>query len=290
MTEDRARPRVLSVSIGDADIEYLDWGGSGPDLVLLHATGFLPWLWQPVAARLTDRFRVIAPYFCDHRMADPFEDGLGWGMLSEDFAAFCENLSLSGVRLVGHSMGGAVAALAEAARPGLARAMVLIEPIFLPQALYGVLRKVEEHPLASRSIRRRNQWAGPEEARAYLRGKTLFAQWDDEVLDLYIRYGMVPGEAGGLTLACHPQREAALFLGSTDRDPWPILPQLSCPILLLEGENSGNRRFVDLGQAAALLRDARLETVPGAGHLIPMEQPAETAARIADFFPGDRAA
>ncbi len=283
-------PETRSVSIGDAEVSYLDWGGSGPDLVLLHATGFLPWLWHPLARALADRFRVIAPYFCGHREACPFENGLGWGLLTRDFITFCDRLSLSRFFLTGHSMGGAVSVLAESLRPGLARAMVLIEPIFLPQALYGVIRKVDEHPLASKSIRRKNLWESPREARAYLKGKPLFAKWDDEVLDLYVQYGMVPAESGGLSLACSPQKEAALFLGSTEVDPWPLLPRVACPVLALEGGNSDNHRFVDLEKAVSLLPHGRLETVPGAGHLVPMERPRETARRLADFFlslPGD---
>ena len=41
-------------------IHYLDWGGDGPPLLLIHATGFLGALWRPIAERLTGRFRVVA--------------------------------------------------------------------------------------------------------------------------------------------------------------------------------------------------------------------------------------
>jgi lipase len=49
--------------IGDIDISYLLYEGDGPPLIFLHATGFLPWLWHPLARDLSVVYRIIAPYF-----------------------------------------------------------------------------------------------------------------------------------------------------------------------------------------------------------------------------------
>ena len=65
------QPEVLSLNIGDVDIQYLHYPSDGPPLVMLHATGLLPWMWHPIAGRLASRYRVIAPYFCDHRAVEP---------------------------------------------------------------------------------------------------------------------------------------------------------------------------------------------------------------------------
>jgi lipase len=89
---------------------------------------------------------------------------------------------------------------------------------------------------------------------------------------------------GTLTLACSPEREAALFMGGTAKDPWELLPKISCPVLLVEGENSENKNWIDLEHVASLIPDARLEIVAGAGHLIPMEKPRETLALLLEFF------
>ena len=166
----------------------------------------------------------------------------------------------------------------------LARKLILIEPIYLPDGIYGHRITVDQHPLASKSIRRRNQWKDAAEAEKYLRGKELFQDWDEEALDLYIKYGMKAGESGGLTLACHPVREAALFLGSAARDPWPLLPKITCPVLFLEGENSPNRNYIDLERAATLVPRAERRIIPGAGHLVPMEKPAAIAEIIEEYF------
>jgi pimeloyl-ACP methyl ester carboxylesterase len=160
----------------------------------------------------------------------------------------------------------------------------LIEPIFLPQDFYKMKVRVDDHPLASKSIRRRNFWDDATAAKAYLRGKGIFKHWDEEFLDLYIRYGMVEGETGGLILTCSPEKEASLFMGGMAYDPWPMLPKISCPTLILEGEKSENRQFVDLKTGASKLPDGSYCLISEAGHLIPMEKPKDVIQIIADFL------
>lgn len=277
-------PKTLSRKIGGIDLSYLYYDGEGPFIIMLHATGFLPWLWHPIARDLAPAYRVIAPYFCDHRVADPETGGLDWMSMAEDVNALCKALEIEHPFLVGHSMGATILTMATAAYGLQTRAMVLIEPIFLPENIYGIPIRVNDHPLASKAIKRTNFWSNPEEALAYLKSRSLFESWDEEMLDLYIRFGMTPGEAGGLQLVCSPQHEAALFMGGMFKNPWPLLPNITCPTLVLEGELSGNRSFIDLPKAVALFKNGTHRLMPGLGHLIPMEKPRETTKIIRDFF------
>ena len=277
-------PSILTQSIGDTFLTYLLYEGKGPTVVMLHATGFLPWLWHPIARSLSSSCRVIAPYFCDHRESDPDEGGLNWMTLAEDFSEFCGALKVRSPLLVGHSMGATVLTIA-AARYGLKpAAMVLIEPIFLPRNFYNTTLPVKDHPLAAKSIQRRNQWRDASEARDYLQSRTLFKPWDEEMLSLYIQHGMRERPGGGLELTCSPKREAALFMGGVQYDPWPLLPQVNCPVLVLEGEQSDNRHFIDLKNIASQFPDATHRLIRDAGHLIPMEKPEETTTVIREFF------
>ena len=281
---DARLPQVKTQDIGDAALTYLDYDGQGPTLVMLHATGFLPWLWHPIARALSPAYRVIAPYFCDHRESDPEKGGLDWMILARDFAAFCERLNIQAPYLVGHSMGATVLTIA-AAQYGLAPAgMVLIEPIFLPQDFYRTRIQVQDHPLASKSINRRNHWQDETEALTYLQSRPLFKKWDAEVLSLYVRYGMKEKAPSGLELTCSPKKEAALFMGGVQYDPWPLLPQVPCPILVLEGEHSENRSFIDLKKAVSLFPHATYRLIRDVAHLIPMEKPLMITAIIREFF------
>jgi pimeloyl-ACP methyl ester carboxylesterase len=143
---------------------------------------------------------------------------------------------------------------------------------------------VDEHPFAAKAIRRTNFWHNRDEAMTYLRSRSLFQAWDDEILELYIRYGMTRGENGGLQLACSPQREAALFMGGRQYDPWSLLPKVSCPVLLVEGEKSEMAGFIDLARIQSLILGCKHHLVKDAGHLIPMERPREVARIIREFF------
>jgi pimeloyl-ACP methyl ester carboxylesterase len=275
---------LQSVDIGDASIPYLSVGENKPTIVMMHATGFLPWLWLPVARYLTDSFRIIAPYFCDHRDADPEIGGFSWMHLARDLTKFCECLDIKNPYMVGHSMGGAILSIAGGKFGIDIKKLLLIEPIFLPQEVYKIQMRVEDHPLAGKSINRRNFWHDAAEAKAYLKSKRLFASWDEEILDLYVAYGMKESEDVGLELTCHPRKEAALFMGSMAYDPWPVLSEVKCPVLVLEGENTENKGFIDQEKAARAFPDGTYRLVKDAGHLIPMEKPEETAMIIREFF------
>ena len=236
---------------------------------------FLPWLWHPIARELAKSHRVIAPYFCDHREGELEEGGLSWITLAADLAVLCEKLKLHKPILVGHSMGATVMTFAEGLNNVGASAMVLVEPIFFPEHLYHFNIQVEHHPLAVKSLMRRNNWHDMAEVRTYLKSKQLFANWEDEFLDLYVQYGTVQSETAELELTCPPPQEAALFMGGMVYDPWPILPKVTCPVLVLEGETSGNRQQIDLVRATSRFPNGRLQVIPDAGHLVPMEKPKQ---------------
>lgn len=278
------KPRISATDVGHTRIEFLSYDGEGPTLILLHATGFNPWLWHPIARELLGRFRIIAPFFCDHRNTDPYRGGLGWNILAGDLVGLCRNLDIHKPYLIGHSMGGGVCVLAHGLVPDLAEKMILIEPILLPESRYQRPLPLEEHPLARQAIRRKNRWQTPAEAERYLQSKPLFRNWDREMLDLYLQYGMTVDEDGSLQLACSPRGEAAIFMGGAAENPWPLLPGISCPVLILEGENSESRKMLELKKAAGLLPQGEHRLVPGVGHLIPMENPLFMISTIMNFF------
>jgi len=277
-------PEIKTYCGENGDIEFLHYRGGGPDLIMLHATGFNPWMWHPLARELAAQYNVYAPFFCGHRDADPHRGGLKWPLLADDLCALCGEHNIAAPYLVGHSMGGTVITLAVAQNKVTPLGMVLIEPIFLPEQIYRINMTLDMHPLAARSIKRTNHWKNREEAGKYLASRELFSNWDREMLELYLDYGMEPSDEGGLRLACHPRSEAALFMGSNAMDPWPLLQNIACPVLLLAGEKSDTGRYVDLKKAAALIPGGEHHVVAGAGHLIPMEKPGTVLGLIDGFF------
>jgi pimeloyl-ACP methyl ester carboxylesterase len=277
-------PTVSVQDIGEVEIPYLVYENTGPCIVMLHATGFQPWQWHPIARSLSENYRVVAPYFCTHREPDQVQRSISWLRLAEDLSLFCKQLKIETPILIGHSMGATLATIATAKFGIRPEQMVLIEPIYLPPEFYQADIGVEEHPLASKSIKRRNSWDSAADAEAYLRSKKMFQQWDDESIQLYIQYGMTRAIDSCLTLSCPPENEAGLFVGGGEFDPWPLLPAIACPVLVVEGETSENRLFIDLKKAAASFPNGEYAEIKNAGHLIPMEKPKEVTETIRAFL------
>jgi pimeloyl-ACP methyl ester carboxylesterase len=277
-------PDLKMQDVGGADLPYLYYKGKTPQIVFAHATGFLPWLWHPVVKEFMPESQVWVPYICNYRECDPEKGGLSWNIIAKDLATFCTKLQIKKPLLVGHSMGGTVLTIAASAYGIEPLGLILIEPIFLPEEFYSMKATVKDHPLASKSIKRTNHWKNEEEAWAYLKSKSLFSDWDKQVLQLYLEYGMQKQEAGDLKLACTPESEAAMFMGGWSRNPWPLLDKLTCPVLVIEGEKSENKNFIDLKKAVSLLRHGKYKSVDGAGHLIPMQKPKIIVQIIKEFL------
>lgn len=277
-------PALKYQDVGGAELPYLYYPGGEKKILFCHATGFLPWLWHPIIKQFAPQYSVWAPYVCNYRSCDPHAGGLSWGVVAEDLAAFCRAQGIENHLQVGHSMGATVSAIAASAFDVKPRGMILIEPIFLPEAFYDMTPSVKDHPLASKSIKRLNYWPNEEEAMSYLKSRSFFSNWDAEVLSLYKQFGMEKMEAGDMRLACTPESEAAMFMGGWCCNPWPLLPKIECPALIIEGEKSPNVSLVDIRRAVSLLPQGRYGSVADAGHLIPMEQPGTITAIIQDFM------
>ena len=280
-------PEMSSRLIDGVEIKYLVYGEEGPDVVLAHATGFNPYMFHPISKALSKKYRVIVPCLCSHRDPGETNSEIGWETLAGDLYSLLKSLGVEQPFLVGHSMGAVIVTLIHCLFKLPARKMVLIEPIFLPHETYGMILSVTEHPMASKAIKRKNGWQNIDACRAYFLSKPFFQSWDKEMLELYLSYGLMPEEDGGVSLACPPEKEAGLFLGSTQRNPWPLLKEAACPVLLLEGEISENRIFLDLKETTKAFRQGSYREITGAGHLIPMEKPAETLEVIETFFQAD---
>ena len=222
-------PQICKQDIGDAELSYLLYEGEGPPLIFLHATGFLPWLWHPLARELASAYRIVAPSFCEHRETDPEDGGLSWVTLAEDTVRLCNALQLKKPFLVGHSMGATVHLIAHTLYGLEAAGMILIEPILLPAEFYRGRMSVDEHPFAAKAIRRTNFWHHRDEAMAYLRSRSLFQGWDEEMLELYIRYGMTGGKTADFSSPAVPSGKRPSSWGEGSTIPGPFFPKSPVP-------------------------------------------------------------
>jgi pimeloyl-ACP methyl ester carboxylesterase len=95
------------------ELSVHDYGGSGPDLLLLHGGADNVETWRLLVPRLSSNFRVAA-YDARGHGESPTPDEVSVSQLVRDVFAVAEHLGLQGPVLVGHSMGGINALLAAA--------------------------------------------------------------------------------------------------------------------------------------------------------------------------------
>ena len=58
------KPCSQFIPVDGVKLHVADWGGSGPDLLLLHANGFLGWVYRRMIARLVGQYHVWTMDLC----------------------------------------------------------------------------------------------------------------------------------------------------------------------------------------------------------------------------------
>jgi lipase len=274
-------------------LHYLRWRaaarGELPPILLLHATGFLARLWQPVAEALAERFDVFAYDTRGHGDSDkppPDGENYHWRNLVADLRGFCDALGLRKAPIAGHSSGGAAAAYLGATHPEYVSRLVLFEPIIFPAQFAPPEDRRSD--LAEGARKRRVVWRDAEEIIEAYRTRPAFARWRADILRLYAEHGTFRREDGQIELKCPGEIEAEVFDHSRSLDTWERLPEITCPTLLMHGALTPEPFPSLMAQLAQRIPDARLQTIADAGHLAPMERPEAIASAVLAFT-GERA-
>lgn len=102
---DPAPHRIGYVRIRGVRLQYLDWGGTGPALILIHGMGDNPHIFDDLAPAFTDRFRVVAYARRGHGHSSP-RDPYTTAALTSDLRGLLDGLGIRRASLAGWSMGG----------------------------------------------------------------------------------------------------------------------------------------------------------------------------------------
>jgi 3-oxoadipate enol-lactonase len=248
--------------------------GEGAPVVLLHGHTLDLRVWDEIAPALVAAgLRAIRYDQRGHgRSASP-PAGYRWGDHAADLAEVIARVAGGPSHLVGLSKGGGIALELALRRPELVRSLALIGPLVpdapLSEALFASFKAFAKairaegpraavgevwlsHPLIASAAARPG---ARERLEAMLRtfpaGEYLAVQRDP------------------------PDREWTL----TDR-----LGEIAVPTLVVRGEHEVPDFVAMADLVVSGVRGARLDVVPGSGHLVPLEQPARTAAALVGFL------
>jgi pimeloyl-ACP methyl ester carboxylesterase len=264
-----ARPsdRVLSVCGGQFETHIREDGPSdGAPVLYLHGAEGLLAGWPPFLASLSGQFRVIAPTLPGFGQSTGGERMDGVLDLTIYLQDLLDALGLERVSIVGHDLGGMAAAELAATADQRVRSLVLIAPLGL---------WADDDPIL-------DFYATPRDVLAPL-------AWHD------------PGSSAATAVLAPPDtdeeaRLAGLLrnqnLAASTRFLWPIpdrglkrrIHRVTAPTLLVWGDADGVVPPTYGPRWQQAISGSQLVTVPGAGHLPMLEQPAIVAAAAVSFL------
>jgi len=263
---------LMKVAIETVAVRHCDFeakvkvAGGGPPLVYLHPAGGPSW--DPFLDALAEHHTVYAP---DHPGTGETErDAIhrvpGLWDLVLIYDELLDRLGLGRVPLVGASFGGMVACEIAAHRRRAISALVLLDPIGLWRDDAPVAQYMTMMPEELASI----LFHDPHGAAA----QTALA---------------LPSGDGDRAIA---MADLVWAMGATGKFVWPIpdrglarrLHRVTAPALVVWGEQDRLVSPVYAQEFAARLRDARVELVPGAGHVPQLERLDVVAPLVLDFL------
>jgi pimeloyl-ACP methyl ester carboxylesterase len=244
-------------------------GGSGPDVLFLHGAGGLLGVADPFLVRLAESCTVHAPElpgYGDSVGEELLEDMLDFTLHGWDCA---DALGLDRPHVVGHSMGGMIAAEMAAVDNRRAASVSLIAPAGLWLDDYPIPDIFGVLPFDLPALLFHDPAAG---AGALTGGM----DFDDPeaLVDFFIRNARQLGTAGKLLFPI-PNRRLS-----------KRIHRLTAPTLLVWGDSDSLIEPVYAEWWQQLVPHADLVTIAEAGHMALLEQPDQVAAAIEKHIEG----
>jgi lipase len=279
-------PKSGHIEANGVRLHYLDWGGEGEPIVILHATGMLGRPYRPIAQALTSVGRVFSYDQRGHGDSSVAPDGkYDWNATMADLEGFITAMKLACVRGFGHSSGATAIGSLACERPELISRAVLVEPVVFetPEGPEAGWR----NPFIDRTLKRRRVFDSVEAAFKNFERKLPYATWRKDLLHDYCEYGTRPTADSKRELKCNPEIEARFYETSRDFDGLGRILRCIVPLLVILGGRGDSLGAAMANRIASGLKNGRVVNIADGGHFVPMEKPDEIAQMAVQFL-GER--
>lgn len=178
-------------------------------------------------------------------------------------------------------------------RPDLFKALVLIDPVFLPPAQTFLLRSFlppflleKFHPLVRSALRRKRRFASSEAMCENYRLKPVFSRLGETALQVYVHAMSDPLPDGSIQLAYPPEWEARIYSTAyrIDLPLWRQLSSLRMPVLFLGPSSPPSLLQNLLPHLRRRLPAAQIQLLPDCSHLLPLEDPERVNQIVMKFL------
>ena len=237
-----------SLHAGKTRLSYLQWGSTGPDLLLLHGITSNAQAWWRVAPRLVQAgFRVTAFDMPGHGQSGETADHR-IESVAQLIAQSAADLAIDRMLLIGHSWGGSVALAMAARAPERVTRLVLIDPALSLTAEVGKTRI----PVFTQGIGSPIDALAPAIAAANPDWHDQDVHWKAEAMQ-----------------QCRAEAVVGFFTRSGDWDLTPRLAEVEAPVLLLVADPLAtiiDARTQRAAQAQLRAKTSRLVVIPKTTH------------------------
>jgi 3-oxoadipate enol-lactonase len=252
-----------------ASLRY-EVAGTGPAVVLIHGFSLDMRMWDPQVPELAAAFRVVR-YDCrGFGASGPFDPAVPYTHAA-DLVALLDHLSIERAALVGLSFGGQVALRTALVAPDRVRALALLDSL-----LDGVPWD-DDSKAGLAELGRQLTAGGVAAGREAWLAHPLFAAALQRPEVASRLTAMVADYSGQHWLGLDPHLP----------DPTPpieLLAQLTMPALVVAGAQDVPGFLAMTDVLAQRLPAADRVLIPGAGHMVNMEQPAAVNALLSRFL------
>lgn len=248
-----------------------------------HANGFPAGSYQQMFKHLPAQFEVLALEQFGHSPQYPVTRN--WQHQVDEMMAYIDRHTSQPVFAVGHSFGGVVSYMAVCRYPERFKGLIMLDPPLVTGVTRHLVKAIRALGLTDRffpsglAATRCTEWEKSADLLAYFQSKNLFKNMQTACIEDYVSSAI--RDAGDkYRLGFDNQVEAEIFR-TIPLDIHRFYGKLRVPGLLLTAEHTN----VCLPERIApFIRHNQLkhEVIPDVGHMIPMEQPQQTAQRIAD--------
>jgi len=262
--------------LNEIEVFYRDTATSLPPVLLLHGRWGRGETWLDLIGRYHDRYRLIAPDLRGHGLSEKPVDGYSSDDLAEDAHALLEFLDCGPAVVVGHSLGGRIAANLAGKYPEVVRALVVLDehadgaattPDIAPDELPAVDDLTAEWPLPYPSY---------EAALAHLRETFPLA-----TNQRYFLESLVETVDGYDFLF---SRRAMAAIGALHQGWRDLLPRFKCSVLLVRAAESWCLSAEEAEIMRSLIPDCTCFEVSGSDHMVYADNPGEFYAGFEAFL------
>lgn len=262
-------------------IHYLDYG-DGPPVLLIHGGGAGGAIWFRQMAALRGQFRVIAPDNPVFGLSSRPGYRVPVGEITSGYLrAFMDAMGIGKASLVGHSIGGYVAARLAAENPELVERLVLVSSAGFGRHLPWGFR-LTAMPFLGRILSRPNRWA---HERFFESIEVANPTSPDAGAYLDYAHTVTTGEGHAESLRRNIPTFAGLF-GQKNVLSEVVLGRISARTLVIWGREDRFFPLEHADRAARLISDSRLEVLEDCGHIALLDQPEALNGMLRGFLNG----